>query len=83
MRTLFLTFLLLPLSALADEVCIAVGMSRDEAVALIKKHSGTDITSGQAVVGPKGEWPLAGIYWMFQDYDAIVTLSAKDGMSHG
>lgn len=79
MRTIFLAFLLLPLTTFADEVRIAVGMGRDDAVALIKKHSGKDITPGLEVVGPKGEHPLAGIYWAFQDYDAIITLGAKDG----
>ncbi len=83
MRTLLLTFLLLPLTTFADEVRIALGMSREEAVALIKKHSGTDITPGMEVVGPKGEWPLKGIYWEFRDYDAIITLSAKDGKVTG
>jgi len=70
---------LLPLVAFADEVRIVVGQSRDDAVALIKKHGGTDITPGLAVVGPKGEHPLTGIYWEFRDYDAIITLAAKDG----
>jgi hypothetical protein len=79
MRILLLAFLLLPLNALADDVRIAVGMSRDEAVSLIKKHGGTDITPRLEVVGPKGEWPLSGIFWSFKDYDAIITLAAKDG----
>jgi hypothetical protein len=79
MRTLFLGFLLLPLATFADEVRIAVGMSRNDTVALIKQHSGTDITPGLEVVGPKGEHPLTGIYWEFQDYDVIITLATKDG----
>ena len=76
---LLLTFLLLPLATFAAEVRLAVGMNRDEVVATIKKHSGTDITSNLAVVGPKGEHPLTGIYWAFGDYDAIITVTAKDG----
>lgn len=79
MRTLILTFVLLPLVALADEVRIAVGQSRDEVVATITRHSGMDITPRLEVVGPKGEHPLTGIYWEFRDYDAIVTVTAKDG----
>jgi hypothetical protein len=79
MRTLVAIFLLLPLAALAEEVRIAVGQSRDDVVALIQKHGATDITPGQEVVGPKGEWPLKGIYWAFRDYDAIISLTAKDG----
>ena len=79
MRTLILAFLLLPLAGFADEVRIAVGQSRDDEVASIKKHGGADITPGLEVVGPKGEHPLTGIYWEFRNYDAIITLSAKDG----
>jgi len=79
MRTLILAFLLLPLATFADEVRVTVGMGRHDAVALIKKHSGKAITPGLEVVGPKGEHPLTGIYWEFQDYDAIITLDAKDG----
>ena len=79
MRTLFLAVLFLPLVALSDEVRITVGMSRDEAVALIQRHSGKDITSGLEVMGPKGEWPLTGIFWEFKDYDAIIAISNRDG----
>lgn len=79
MRTLFILLLLLPLTALCDEVRIAVGMKRDDAVATIQKHGGVDITPGLAVVGPKGEHPLRGFYWSFRDYDAIIELSPRDG----
>jgi hypothetical protein len=79
MRTLLFIFLLLPFATLADEVRIVVGMSRDDAVALIQKHSGTDITPGLEIVGPNGEHPLTGIYWAFRDYDAIIGLAAKNG----
>ncbi|MGC3961163.1 MAG: hypothetical protein QM813_25520 [Verrucomicrobiota bacterium] len=79
MRTLFLALLLLPSATFADDVRIAVGMSRDDTVVIIKKHGGADITSGLEVVGPKGEHPLTSIYWEFQDYDAIITLTTKDG----
>jgi len=54
-------------------------MSHDEAVAIIKKHSGRDITSGLAITGSKGEWPLTGIYWAFKDYDAIIGLFSREG----
>jgi len=79
MRTLILAFLLLPLAAFANEVRIVVGMGSDDAVALIKKHSGKDITPGMELDGPKGELPPTGLYWGFQDYDAIFTLDEKDG----
>jgi hypothetical protein len=79
MHTLIAIFLLLPLVAVAEEVRITVGQSHDDAVTLIKKHGASDITPGLAVVGPKGEHPLRGIYWEFRDYDAIITVAAKDG----
>lgn len=80
LRALLLSLCWLPLVSRADEVRIAVGMSRDEAVALIQKHSATDITPGLdlEVVGGKGERPT-GIYWAFKDYDAVITLAAQDG----
>jgi hypothetical protein len=79
MRTLLLAVLLLPLAAFADEVRIAIGMSPDEAVALIRKHGGTDITSGQQILVPKGEALPTGIYWAFRGYDAIIKLSVRSG----
>ena len=80
MRTSLIIFLLLlALTALTEEVRIAVGMGRDDVVNIIKKHGGVDITSGLAVVGPKGEHPLKGFYWSFRDYDAIIELSPRDG----
>ena len=83
MRLVPFMLLLLPSIALCEEVRIALGMTRDAAVEAIKKHGGKDITSGLAVVGPKGEWLLTGIYWSFDDYDAIITLSAPNGkVSH-
>jgi hypothetical protein len=79
MRTVILALLLLPLVAFAEEVRVAVGQSRDEVVGTIKKHGATDITPGMAIVGPKGEHPLTGIYWEFRDYDVIIELTAKNG----
>ncbi len=35
------------------------------------------------VVGPKGEHPLAGIYWEFKNYDGIIALATKDGKIAG
>ncbi len=83
MRTLLIAFFLLPLAGFADEVRIAVGQSRDEAVAAMKQHGGIDITSDLEVVGPKGEHPLTGIYWGFRDYDAIIVLTTKDAKVAG
>ena len=78
MRTLTVAFLLLPLAGCANEVRITVGQSRDEAVALIEKHSGTDVTRDMAIAWENGE-PPKGIYWEFRDYDAAITLAAETG----
>ena len=79
MRTSLFFLLLVPLTALCEEVRITVGMKRDDAVAIIQKHGGVDITPSLAVVGPKGEQPLRGLFWSFRDYDAIIELSPRDG----
>ena len=75
MRTLLILLLLLPLAALSEEVRITVGMSHAEASAIIKKHSGKDITSGMAL----GADAHPGLYWSFRDYDAIIELPSRDG----
>jgi hypothetical protein len=75
MRTLLILLFLLPLTALSEEVRITVGMSHAEAVAIIKKHSGRDITSGLALGG--GAHP--GLYWWFRDYDAVIELPSRGG----
>jgi len=79
MRLTFAFLLLLPLTAFGEETRIAVGMKHDEAVAIVRRHGGVDITPGLAVVGPKGEHPLRGYYWSFRDYDAIIELSPRGG----
>ena len=79
MRTSLILLFLLPLAALGEEVRITIGMKRDEAVAIIRRHGGVDITPNLAVVGPKGEHPLRGYHWEFRDYDAIVEISPRDG----
>jgi hypothetical protein len=75
MRVPLILSLLLPLTTLGEEVRITVGMKYDEAVALIRKHSGKDITSGMAL----GRGAHAGLYWAFEDYDAIIELPERDG----
>lgn len=75
MRTSLILFLLLPLIAMSEEIYFSVGMSHAEASAIIKKHSGKDITSGLAL-GGSGQ---AGLYWSFGDYDAVVELPSRDG----
>lgn len=79
MRAFILALLFLPVVTFADEVRVAVGQSRDELIATIKKHGATDITPGMEVVGPKGEHPISGVVWQFADYDAVIWLSFRDG----
>lgn len=79
MRTFLYLFLVLPITVLADDVRLSVGMRYNKVVALVKKHSGTDITSGIELNSPKGVKRPKGIYWSFRDYDAIITLSQEDG----
>lgn len=78
-----LALFFLPLTTVAEQVRIAVGMGRDEAIASITKHGGRDMTPELAVIGPKGEWGLKGIYWAFRDYDAVIAWSANDGKVAG
>jgi hypothetical protein len=75
MRSLLLS-VLLALPALGEEVQIVVGMKHDDAVEIMKKLVAFDITPG--VVGPKGEHPLRGPYYVFRDYDAIIALSVRN-----
>jgi hypothetical protein len=74
---LMLLLLLLPVSVCAAEVRLAVGMDKEQVIALIKQNSGKDITGGLAVVGPKGEWPLSGFVWSLEDYHVIIQISGK------
>ena len=70
---------LLPFAAVPNEVRIEVGMECTNTITLIKKCGGTDITQVQEVIGPKGEWPLSGIYWSLSDYDLVIALGCTGG----
>ena len=92
LHTLLLALLLLGLAATGcahrdvapnTTSTLTVGMSYDQARSLIKKHSGTDITSGLALM-PLGRKPaLTALYWRFQDYDAVLGLFAQDKVITG
>ncbi len=62
---------------------ITVGMDYDKTISLIKKHSGTDITSGLALMPLDRKSPLTARYWRFQDYDAVLGLFAQDKVITG
>lgn len=65
---------MIPAVAGAEEVRIAVGMPHEDATKLIRKHSGKDITAGLALATEK-----PGIFWEFQDFDAVIELDSRDG----
>ena len=83
MKTLILLCLLLPAFARSEEVRLSVGMKHEEAISLIQKHGGIDITSNLAIVAPKNGLPPKNIFWAFKDYDAVVSLSETDGKLAG
>jgi len=85
MRVTFLILLLMQLSALADEVRVAVGMNYDQSVQVMKAQGGEDITSGlDVMVLPSlDKGARQGGYWRFRDFDAIVSLSAVNGKIEG
>ncbi len=70
--------------ACAEEVRLEVGMKRDEAVALIQRHGGRDLTPHLALGTTKGRRPPPeGVCWEFADHDAVVMLFAQDGKLTG
>ena len=73
-----LVWMFFPLVGLAADSRVEVGMSRDEAISIIKMHGGNDITPGLAVVGPNGEHPLHGFYWSLDGYKAVVVVDGKE-----
>lgn len=77
MRAFIATILLLPATALCETATIEVGAPIAATVATLGKMGAVDITGGIAIVGPKGEWPLKGIYWGVPGFDAVFELSGK------
>ena len=63
----------------AKEPTLIVGMRHEAALQIIRECGGQDITSNMAVVGPRGEWPLTGLFWNFKQYDSVLEIGAKDG----
>ena len=62
-----------------DGPTLSLGMSHEAALRIIQECGGLDVTSYQSVVGPNGEWPLHGIYWNLEQYNAVVAIGARDG----
>jgi hypothetical protein len=62
-----------------DSVTLTLGMRHELALQIIRACGGQDITSGQAVVGPNGEWPLNGIFWNLEQYDSVLEIAVQDG----
>ncbi|MBK8479211.1 MAG: hypothetical protein IPL39_23905 [Opitutaceae bacterium] len=77
MRAIVAFLSLLPALALCETAKIEVGAPLAGAVASLERIGAVDITGGMEIVGPKGEWPLKGIYWEVPDYDAVLELTGK------
>ena len=66
-----------------DSSTIFLDMKREVAEGIIRKCGGKDITANLAVVGPKGEWPLSGLFWDLDGYDSVLEISEEDGKVNG
>ena len=77
MRAIVAFLFILPTLALCETAKIEVGDPLAGTVAALEKIGAVDITGGMAIMGPKGEWPLKGIYWEVPGYDAVLELSGK------
>ena len=62
-----------------DGPTLTLGMGHESALAIIRECGGQDVTSNLAVVGPHGEWPLSGIFWYLEQYNAVVEIAADNG----
>lgn len=81
MRAIAAVAVLLPTIVLSETTKIEVGGTWADTAKKLERLGAVDITGGMEVVGPKGEWPLKGIYWETRDYDAVLELSTKkDGV---
>jgi hypothetical protein len=63
----------------AKDRTLILGISHQEALEIVRECGGQDITANIAVVGPHGEWPLTGLFWNFEQYDAVLKIAANDG----
>jgi hypothetical protein len=79
MRAIIAFILFLPALAFCETAKIEVGAPLADTTLKLEKIGAIDITGGMEVVGPKGEWPLKGIYWEVRGYDTVLELSGKEG----
>jgi hypothetical protein len=77
MRTLVFLLLIIPALGRAELVQIKTGDSASTVFAALAKIA-VDITPGQEIVGPKGEWPLKGIYWAARDYELVMAVGGDE-----
>ncbi len=75
MRALLISLMLLPAAALAEVVRLDAGAPGSVTEAVLKKIGAIDITQNLAVEGPKGEWPLHGLYWSVPDFKMVFETS--------
>jgi hypothetical protein len=77
MRTLVFLLLILPALSRAELIQIRNGDPASAVFTLLPKIA-IDITSGQEFVGPKGEWPLTGVYWAARDYKLVIAIGRDE-----
>jgi hypothetical protein len=77
MRAIIAAVVIFPAIAFSETTKIEVGATWADTAKKLERIGAVDITSGMEVVGPKGEWPLKGIYWVARDYDAVLEFSTK------
>jgi hypothetical protein len=68
-----------PPVTLNESPTLTLGMKHELALGIIRECGGQDITSKLAVVGPRGEWPLSGLFWDFEQYNSVLEISVEDG----
>ena len=90
MRALLLLGLLVPMigcttdqQAAGIDNRISLGMGFDEAIAVIKRHGGEDITSGKQVMTAPGVTPNRGGYWWLQTYKIQIAIGERDSRVSG
>ncbi len=75
MRPLFICLMFLPTLALSEQVRLDAGAPGAVTDPVLKKIGAIDIMQNLEIEGPKGEWPLHGLYWSAPDFKVIFETS--------
>ena len=79
MRALFISLMFLPAAAFAEVVRLDAGAPGSVTESVLKRIGAVDTTGNLAVEGPKGEWPLRGLYWSVPDFKMVFEI--RDSVS--